>query len=89
MSREALERLAGTYVMEGGGFKLLLEVTEEGLLGTFGENEISRMVPLTPLRFKIDGEPPGRYWDFVEEGGEIRALEMVHGGNAQVRLTRQ
>lgn len=87
MARDQLAVFAGTYAMEGGGFQLVLEVTDEGLLGNFGE-DTSRFVPLGGLRFKVEGEPPGSYFDFVEEDGRIVALEMVRGGAAQLRLER-
>jgi len=88
LDREALERLAGIYVAAGGGFTATFEVTETGLMVTFGE-DTARMVALSPLRFKIIGEPPGDYYDFVEEDGEIRAFEIVRGGASQLRLIKQ
>lgn len=88
MDRASLERFAGTYVTEGGGLKAVFEVTDEGLMRTLGEDTV-RMVALGPLRFKVEGEPPGETHDFVEEDGEIVALEVVQGGVAQIRLVRK
>jgi len=88
MGAEALERFAGTYVIEGGGLRATFEVTDEGLMRTFGEDTV-RMVALGPLRFKVEGEPPGETHDFVEEDGEIVALEVVQGGVAQIRLVKK
>lgn len=79
MSSAALERFAGSYTLEGGGFQVTFEVTEEGLMGAFGEDDVARMAPLGGTRFRAEGEPPGNYYDFVEESGEIRRLELVRG----------
>ncbi len=88
MSREELGRFAGTYTSEAGGFQVLLEVTDEGLMATFGEHTV-RMVPIAPLRFKVAGDPPGDSYDFLEEAGAIVGFEVVQAGTAQIKLLKR
>jgi hypothetical protein len=88
MSREELERFAGTYTFEGGGLQVTLELTDEGLMASFDE-ESERLVPIGPLRFKPFGEPPGGYWQFIEENGAIVSLRVMSGETVQIELLRE
>jgi pimeloyl-ACP methyl ester carboxylesterase len=88
MSRAELERFAGTFVAEGGGFQLIVEAAEGALTATAGE-ESQKLVPIGSLRFKAVGSPPGGHWQYVEEGGEITAIELVMGGAPQLKLIKQ
>ena len=87
MSRQELERYAGTYSVEGGGFRIVLEVTDEGLMALVGEDTM-RLVPLGSGRFRIAGEPPGDFYRLVEEDGEVRRFEVILGGVTQVVLAK-
>jgi pimeloyl-ACP methyl ester carboxylesterase len=87
MSREALERFVGTYTAEAGGVQVVFDLSDEGLMGTIGP-DTKRMVPLSPLRFKSEGDPPGGSFDFVEEDGEIVAFEVMRGGAPQLKLVK-
>ncbi|MDH3524511.1 MAG: alpha/beta hydrolase [Acidobacteriota bacterium] len=88
MSREALERFAGVYAAEAGGIQAVFEVTDEGLMVTFGQ-DVRRFVPLAALRFKIDGDPSGNVFEFVERDGEIVAFEVMSAGTSQLQLIKQ
>jgi pimeloyl-ACP methyl ester carboxylesterase len=88
MAAEELERFVGSYVAEGGGFQLTVEATEGGLMFSDGE-ESEKLVPIGQLRFKVLGSPPGGFWRFVEEGGEITAVEFVTAGAAQITLIKE
>ncbi len=88
VSSEELERYAGTYSIEGGGFTVTLEVAEEGLMALIGEDR-DRLVPIGPLRFKPFGEPPGSYWLFVEEAGEIVSFRLMSGDQVQIEFLRK
>lgn len=88
LDREALERFAGVYTAEAGGFQAVLEVTDEGLMATLGE-ETLLLVPISPTRFKIAGDPPGDWFEFLEEEGRVVAFEVVQGGTAQLKLLRK
>ena len=88
MSRAELERFAGTYTAEGGGLQAILKVTDDGLMATAGE-ETTKWVPLGTLRFKTAGGPPGDYYEFVEEDGEIVAFDVVRGGASQLKLVKE
>lgn len=88
MSDEELARFAGTYTAEGGGFQAVFEVSEKGLMVDLGQ-ETKRVIPIGPRRFKVAGSPPGDWFEFVEEGGEIVAFEVVSGGNSQFRLVKE
>ncbi len=87
MSPEALGHFAGTYTAEAGGIHVALEVTDEGLLFNQGK-EVRRMVPIADLRFKIDGDPSGNVFLFVERDGEVVAFEVIVGGESQLTLVR-
>ena len=88
MDAAELERFAGAYTAEGGGFRALFEVTDEGLVATLGEDTM-KMVPLGSLRFKIAGDPPGDYFGFLEEEGKIVAFEVIRAGAAQLKLVKE
>ena len=51
--------------------------------------ESEKLVPIGQLRFKVLGSPPGGFWRFVEEGGEITAVEFVTAGAAQITLIKE
>lgn len=87
MTPAELERYAGSYTLEGGGFRVLVELTGDGLVAAFGEST-RRLIPLGSGRFTAAGEAPGRYYDFVEEEGRIIRLEVVEGGTTRAALLR-
>lgn len=87
MTPAELERYAGSYTLEDGGFRVLVELTADGLVATFGEHA-RRLLPLGSGRFKAAGEAPGRYYDFVEEDGRVVRFEVVDAGTTRIALPR-
>lgn len=85
---EALRRLEGRYA----GPDLSLEVAlEEGRLTAAGQG-VPRLelTPVAPLRFRVEGAPPGTYLEFVETGeGEVRAVRVLQGGVEAAVLERE
>lgn len=88
MERDELARFAGTYAAEGGGWQVVLEVTDEGLMATFGK-ETLQMVPIGPLRFKVRGDPPGDSYLFLEEEGTILSFEWIQSGVVEATLVKK
>ncbi len=88
MENAALQRFSGSYSMEEGGFQLILEVTDDGLVTTADDSTL-RLTPIGPMRFKIAGSPPGDHFDFIEQDGEIVAIDVIRSGVSQAKLQKQ
>jgi pimeloyl-ACP methyl ester carboxylesterase len=88
LARDELERFTGTYTAPGGGLQVTVELSEEGLIARFGE-ESDRLVPIGPLRFKPLGQPPGGFWQFVDEGGRIVSFRLMSGDRVELEMFRE
>ena len=87
LSEAELGRFAGSYAAEGG-LQVVVELVEGALQSSFGD-ETDKLFPVAPTRFAIVGSPPGVYWDFELEDGEVVAVSFLRTGTALARLERR
>lgn len=87
MTSAQLKAFIGTYAAEGGGFQLVVELHGDDLMTTIGKNQM-RLIPVGEQRFKIEGNPPGDYFDFIVTDDQARAIEIIRNGSAQEKLNK-
>ena len=63
-------------------------VVEDGRLRMKILNDDVALVPVGPMRFTIEGAPPGSFLDFHQEGDAIVSFELFQGGASMLTLPR-
>ncbi len=80
-----LQRLAGRYVDEAGGFEVVIERTGDRLTLALPDGERMLAAPVSATRLKVVG-PPGVYLAFTLAGDKAVRVALEQGGAAILTL---
>jgi CubicO group peptidase (beta-lactamase class C family) len=86
MSEADLNKFAGKYAMAAPPIEVSLEIVGGQLKAMLPGQPVFTLVPLSPIRFRIDGAPAGFFVQFEIADGKPKSLTIEQGPNVSFKL---
>ncbi len=86
LSESELKRFVGTYVLEGVGLEIIIELVGGSLKATVPAQPVYTLVPISADRFKLEGAPDGFFAQFEMVDGKPKSLTLIQGTRPSVVL---
>lgn len=88
LSEEQLRRFVGRFAAEAPPIVVRVELVGGSLKLTVPGQPTYTLVPLSAMRFRIGGAPPGFFVEFAADGGAVRAM-TIEQPNITLTLPKQ
>jgi hypothetical protein len=86
MSEADLKKFAGKYAAEAPPVEVSIEVSGGKLKAILPMQLSFPLIPVTPIRFQIEGAPPGFFLSFEVDGNAVKSMKLEQGAAPALTL---
>lgn len=86
VSEAELQKLVGKYAGESLPIEISIEIVGGKLKATVPGQPVYTLIPVSPVRFQIEGAPAGFFVNFESEAGAIKRMKLEQGAAPPLTL---
>jgi hypothetical protein len=86
VSEADLKRLVGKYVLESAPVEVSIEIVGGKLKATVPGQPVYTLIPVSAVRYQIEGAPAGYFINFDVAGGKVSGMTIEQGPAVSLKL---